>query len=353
MLKAAVIGCGRMGAEPSSRLDGKAPAGWTPISHVEAFRQARGVELVALSDTDLDRLKWAGNCYQITRLYGDYRELLKQSAPDLLGIATRTPAKIEILTAAIQAGVKGVYVEKPLANSLADVRSILADADRAQVVFSYGVNRRYHPVYRQARDLIRAGEIGDLLEVVIEFGESQLLWTHPHSVDLMLFLSGQRPTHVQAECLASSVNRVTDLLIDSDPVVAHAHFWLDGGARGLILRAGGSGVRITGTRGTMEIASDGAALLLSKPTAAQPGYYLSQETIFPLTNRGATVVAIEELVANVRGQPTPSISPHEIETGMQMLLGCVYSHIQGGRRCPLAEVPEDLVVSGRCGDRFA
>ena len=35
-LKAAVIGLGKMGAEPSTRLKGKIPKGWLPISHLES-----------------------------------------------------------------------------------------------------------------------------------------------------------------------------------------------------------------------------------------------------------------------------------------------------------------------------
>lgn len=341
-----------MGAEPSTRLDGKAPAGWSPISHIESFIQTDGVELVALSETNLERLKWAGNHYHIEKLYGDYRELLAEVKPAVIGIATRTPDKLKILRDACQFGVKGVYVEKPLTNSLFAAQSILDEARHAEMAISYGVNRRYHSVYRQARDLILGGEIGDLLEVVIEFGESQLLWTHPHSVDLMIFLSGQRPVEVQAELLPDSVVRVRST-IDSDPVVSYAQFWFDGGARGLIVRGGGCGVRANGTRGSLEIASDGVSLLIRKPTVAQRGYFLSHQTIFPVTNRSATVVAIEELVANVNGRSVRSILPDEIYMGMQMLWGCVYSHLQDGRKCRLADVPEDLEISGRFGDLYA
>lgn len=353
MLKAAVIGCGRMGAEPSVRLEGKMPAGWSPISHIESFVQAKDVELRALADTNLDRLKWAGDHYRIGAQYESYQDLFEEISPDIIGVATRTPEKLSILKNACTHGVRGVYVEKPLANSLRSAKSILDDARNANMIVSYGVNRRYHALYRQARDLIKAGEIGDLLEIVIEFGESQLLWTHPHSVDLMIFLSGQRPIAAQAELVNDSVVKMSALSIDSDPIVSYAQFWFDGGVRGLIVRGGGCNVRANGTHGSIEILSDGASLKVQKRSSPDSGYFLFQQALASVTQRSATVVAIEELTANINGLDINSISHDEIYMGMQMLWACASSHLQNGEKCRLVDVHEDLMISGRFGNLYA
>ena len=212
MLKAAVIGCGRMGAEPSERFEGRIPSGWTPISHVESFIQAKDVELVALAEINSMRLEWAGKFYHIDTLFENFKDLFRAVSPDIIGIATRTPEKLNIIQEACKCGTKGVYIEKPLANNLLDSKKILDDAKKANMLISYGVNRRYHSLYRQARDLIRAGEIGELLEIVIEYGESPLLWSHPHSVDLMIFLSERRPIEVQAELVDATVIRLSGFL---------------------------------------------------------------------------------------------------------------------------------------------
>ena len=353
MLKAAVIGCGRMGAEPSARLEAKVPAGWSPISHIESFIQAQNVQLVALAETNKNRLKWAGEYYHINDLYENYRDLFKGFSPDIIGIATRTPEKLSILKEACNCGVQGAYVEKPLANCLQSAKLILDEAGKASMIVSYGVNRRYHAIYRQARALIQAGEIGEILEVVTEFGESQLLWTHPHSVDLMIFFSGQRPVEAQAELVPDSVLKRSALSVDSDPLVSYAQFWFDGGVRGLIMRGGGCNVRVNGTRGSVEILSDGALLRLRKPSSSQDSYYLLHQTFIPVDNRSATVVAIEELVGNVNGRSIASISHDEIYMGMQMLWACVFSHLQNGSKCRLADVPQDLMISGRFRNLYA
>lgn len=353
MLKAAVIGCGRMGAEPSVRLEGKMPAGWSPISHIESFIQAKDVELVALAETNIARLKWAGDHYHINKLYESYSDLFKETSPEIIGIATRTPEKLNILKEACSYGIKGAYVEKPLANSLGSAKKILDEAGKANIVIGYGVNRRYHALYRQARDLIKAGEIGELLEIIIEFGESQLLWAHPHSVDLMMFLSGQRPVEAQAELVQESVLKLSAITVDSDPIVSYAQFWFDGGARGMIVRGGGCSVRVNGTSGVIEILSDGASLQLRKPSTPQSGYFLLQQTIFPVAHRSATVVAIEELAGNISGQSIISISHDEIHAGMQMLWACVFSYLQNGKKCRLVDVPDDLIITGKFGNLYA
>ena len=69
--KAAVIGLGRMGAEPSSRLEGKIPNGWLPISHVEAILSTPGLELVALCDQDEHKLERFKTLYKIENGYSD------------------------------------------------------------------------------------------------------------------------------------------------------------------------------------------------------------------------------------------------------------------------------------------
>ena len=353
MLKAAVIGCGKMGAEPSNRVEGKIPSGWTPISHAESFIQAENVVLTAFAEVNIKRLRWAGENYGIRSLFKDHKELFREVKPEIIGVATRTPDKIEIMQDACNSGIKGIYVEKPIANNLFDAKHILNLAKTTNTIVSYGVNRRYHSVYRQARELIRLGEIGNILEVIIEFGESPLMWTHPHSVDLMIFLTEQSPIEVQAELLDSTVLKKSNKKIDSDPVISYAKFWFDGGAVGLILRGAGFGVRVNGTKGSLEIFSDGAAIQIRKSFGQATGYFLSSQLIMPLSQRSATVIAIEELVKMINGEKIFSISHNEIYLGMQMLWGCVLSHFEGGKKCLLVNIPEDLLITGRFGKKYA
>jgi predicted dehydrogenase len=353
-VKAAVIGCGRMGAEPSARLEGVVPAGWLPMSHAEALRATPGVELVALCDVDAALLERRGREYGVQRLYTDYRELLEDARPDLVTIATRTPSKRAIMEHACETGVQGIYVEKVIANSMADCARVLALARDRGVKIAYGVNRRYHAVYRHARQRIVEGAIGEVVEVMVEHGRSQLLWSHPHSTDLILFMSGA--THlsfVQACLVSDTVERQAPRVIDSDPVIDTAFFQFAEGVTGCIVRSGGLNVRVGGTEGNLTVHADGSFIEMSRKTSGRDAYYLQRDIVNASPTTGATVTAMRELAASVAGNAPPPIAPASIELGTRMLFACAWSHLQDGRRVDAAGVPPELVVTGRYGNLYA
>jgi predicted dehydrogenase len=353
MLTAAVIGCGRMGAEPSERLQGVLPAGWLPLAHAECLQRVDGVRLVALVDVDEQKLARHGKHYGVDRLYPAYQPMLDAVRPDLLTIATRTPEKADIVRCASEHGVRGLYIEKPFANSLQELHVGLSALQAARCVVGYGVNRRYHAIYRRARAMLQQGAIGEVVDITVELGRSQLLWAHPHSADLLLFLAGDtRVEAVQAFLAEDTVERNGDRIVDSDPVVEHAHFVFASGVRGTISRAGGYSVRVGGTAGTLTVHGDGSEIQLSR-ARGKDVYFLEHAFEQAQAQQSATVTALEELAAAVRGSATPSISTGEIATGLHMLLGCVWSHLQGGTLVRLQDVPHDLVVTGKFRGAYA
>lgn len=354
MLKAVVIGCGRMGAEPASRLEGLVPEGWLPMSHAECLQQTKGVELVGLADIDTALLERHGRYYRVTELHTDYRSMLEKLRPEIVCIATRTPAKAEIVRQACAQGAKGIYVEKPLANSLAECKTMLATASNNETTLVYGVNRRYHAVYRQARELIQNNAIGEILEITVEFGRAQLLWAHPHSVDLMLFFLGStRVMDIQAQLSEFDLSREAQLIVDSDPVVEGALFNFESGAVGRISKAGGLNVRIAGSRGTLVIHADGTSIQIDRPRDGQKTYFLDHSFLPKQNIRSATLIAFEEMLLTINHSRPPQIAPSEIESGLRMLVGCAWSQMQGGRPVAANEVPDNLIVTGKCRGLYA
>jgi scyllo-inositol 2-dehydrogenase (NAD+) len=353
-MRAAVIGCGRMGAQPSARLEGSIPAGWLPLTHAEALLAVDGVELAALCDVSEAVVKRHAAHYGVAGAYTDYRELLDEVRPEILSIATRTPAKAGIVEHACRAGVKGLYIEKPLANSLGECMRLLGLMAENGVKIAYGVNRRYHPVYRSAREMLAAGEIGEVIEIVVEHGLAPLLWSHPHSTDLILFLSGAGELDsVQACCTAESVARAGELIVDSDPRIESAFFRMSDGVTGHIVRSRGLSVRVGGTAGTLTVHADGSYIQINGPHAPGDGYFLHERVVHPLGKRGATVTAMMELACAVRegtASPTPE---NDIIAGTRMLMGCTWSHLNHGRIVTAAEIPARLTVTGRSGDLYA
>ena len=81
--------------------------------HIKPYMKNDGVALVALCDSNEQRLAKAGERYGITELYSNYQELLKNPEIDAVSICTWNNTHAEIAIAALEAG-KHVLVEKPL-----------------------------------------------------------------------------------------------------------------------------------------------------------------------------------------------------------------------------------------------
>jgi len=353
-MKAAVIGCGRMGAEPSARLNGCITAGWLPISHIESILSVDDIDAVALCDTNEELLKRRGKKYQINALYTNHEDLITRFQPDIITIATRTPQKNEIIKYACKNGVKGIYVEKPLTNSLNELKECFFYIKKYNVQLFYGVNRRYHSVYRAAKKLIMDGEIGEVTTIIVEHGFSQLLWAHPHSVDLILFFSETCDVDtVQAHLVECNASPSSDYLVDSDPFVESMFFKTRSGVSAYITNASGLNVRVMGKKGNLTVHADGAYIQLNQDNINTGGYFLDQKNMNIFSAQSATVTAIKELIAAVNTEQSIHPKLDVVEIGMKMLLGGVWSHLSGNKTMLLSDIPPELIVTGKSGDLYA
>jgi len=130
-----------------------------------------GVECAALCDIDqsildaraLEVNKMKGNK---PALYKDFRKLLEDKTIDAVIIGT--PDHWHCLTTvyACQAG-KDVYVEKPLANSIAECNAMVKATRRYNRVVQVGQQQRSGPYFKDAIDLVRSGKIGKLRKVQV------------------------------------------------------------------------------------------------------------------------------------------------------------------------------------------
>lgn len=353
-LRAALIGCGRIGAATAAALRQRLPAGWLPLAHAEAIRSLPQLDLAALCDVDADRVAAAGRRYGVERLYTDYRELLDKERPEILAIATRTRGRCEIIVEAVKRGVRGLHVEKPLARSVAECRRALAAVVESRVALTYGTTRRFMPAYRVARDVVRSGAIGDPIQIVVEHGRGSLLWSHPHSADLLLFFSGSTGVdYVQATC-AIAPEAVRGDEVDTDPVVEHAFVKFANGAAGLITATPGMSTRVAGTRGMVVVEADGRRATVSTKAAPDSPYHDAGTPLTPLPpTPSGTQQALTELAAAVMGGRAVSITAEEIAVGQHVLLACALSSLRGGRRVALSEVPDDFCVTGRTEGLYA
>jgi predicted dehydrogenase len=143
-------------------------SGFMGKTHAYGFANAARVfalpvelELALLADINADQATRAAERLGFQRSTGNWPELVADPAVDIVAITTPNVVHKEMALAAIAAG-KHVYCEKPLAPTVAEALEMTLAAERAGVTTAVGFNYLKNPLVKLARDIIAAGEIGEI-----------------------------------------------------------------------------------------------------------------------------------------------------------------------------------------------
>ncbi len=91
----------------------------------------------------------------------DFNDAIKSSDIDAIAIATPAETHFDLAVAALRAG-KDVFVEKPLALKSDDGSELQCVADEHGRILMVGHLLEYHPAVLRLRELIDAGELGNV-----------------------------------------------------------------------------------------------------------------------------------------------------------------------------------------------
>lgn len=137
--------------------------------HALAFRAVSSVfphlpdlDLAILADVDVATAERAARTFGFRRSTGDWRALVADPAVDIVAVTTPNFLHRDMVMAAIRAG-KHVYCEKPLALDAAGAGVMTRAAEAAGVKTLVGYNYLHNPALRLAHDMIRSGEIGEVI----------------------------------------------------------------------------------------------------------------------------------------------------------------------------------------------
>ena len=123
---------------------GMAGAGYIAGVHLKNLRRDERVEISAIYDVDESR--------RGETPASSFEDVLKRS--DAVYITAPNTKHVDYALQAITAG-KHVFCEKPMATSLADAKRVLDAANAAKTVFQMGHNRRFTPVYKRVKELLK------------------------------------------------------------------------------------------------------------------------------------------------------------------------------------------------------
>jgi predicted dehydrogenase len=154
-------------------------------------------------------------------------------------VATPPRFHYQVALKAVRAG-KHVLIEKPLATSLADARSLVAEALRCDVILMVGHTFEFNPAVRELRRRMDDGELGDIyyihsarLNLGLYRSDVNVVWDlAPHDISIMNYLLQSKPRIAGAWGSSHASGSVKDLayvqLEFENGVKGYAHVsWLD------------------------------------------------------------------------------------------------------------------------------
>jgi predicted dehydrogenase len=320
--------------------------------------QALGARLAAVADTDADVARKLADDLGIPAAFDNHLELLETERPDVLSICTPPGTHLEIARAAVDAGVKAVHCEKPMATSYADALEMHRLATAAGVQLTVNLQRRFEPVHRFAREQIAAGVIGDVIS--IEGYCPNLPDWGAHIVDLLLFYRGDRaPSWVMGQ-VDVSVNRYVYGAFAETSSLTQVK-WEDG-VNALIVTgrepqtpvlnlANNLGVIVQGTSGRLD--ARGARCVIRRFGAEDLSFDSPYSRDTATWERGVdpaivacTAEAIADLIACLRDGREPALRSEFGVRGAEVIFA-TYESSRSRRRVPMPLNPVDnALLSG-------
>jgi predicted dehydrogenase len=196
-------------------------------------------ELAWICDGSEEQLAGVALRFPGVRTSTSLEELLVDPALDAVAVATPVPTHAELAQRVLEAG-KHCFVEKPLAESVSGAKAVLAAARASGRTLMVGHLLEYHPGLERLKQLVDAGELGDIHYVYgnrLNLGklraEENALWSlGAHDVSVVLRLAGDEPLECHAHGESYMREGVEDVVFCylrfPSGLAAHLHLsWLD------------------------------------------------------------------------------------------------------------------------------
>lgn len=351
-----LVGCGRIGSTADERVRTWAVADlWLPYSHGSAIAATPGATLAATCDVDKEAASAAMVRHGASAAYSDFEEMLETEQLDALSIATRTPGRVDLIRAALSHGIKGLYCEKPLSNTLEEADELAAKIDAAGIPFIYGTKRRFMPLYHRVRGRLEVGEIGEITSISVRFGFGPLLWSLPHAADIAAFFAGDSPVESVTAELQIDPAAVSGDRVDADPSLHSAVIRFANGIRAVLLPGEGMDVQVVGREGLVTIEADGATIRWRRRLADGSDIgWLLDETVDPRDPPSSgTQLGMAALVSAIRDGTDPGYGIRHALASQEVLFAMVESHLAGGAPISFPLRRRGLTITGRSGTLYA
>lgn len=328
-------------------------------------------EIVAVADADATGLEAELKKLKVPSAKGfaDYRAMLKEMKPDIAAIGPRhIDQHREMCLAAIEAGVRGIYMEKPFCRSPQEADEIAAACEKSGVKLALAHRNRWNPVLPVIAQMMKEETLGRVLEIRCRGKEDQRggsldLWVlGGHLLNLAVFFAG-KPQTCSAVVLQAGHPVTKEDIKEGDEGVGplagneiHARFETESGipiffdsVQNAGVKQAGFGLQIVGTRGLVDLRIDADPLAHFVPGSPfqpvkepRPWIPISTAGIGkpePVEGAGKQVMSHltggRDLIAAIAEGRQPLCGPEDGRLTVEMICAVFESHRQGGQRVEL------------------
>jgi predicted dehydrogenase len=146
--------------------------GWWSDVLADAIQRSGKIKIVACYTRSAEKRAAFAKKYACTAA-PSYEAVLADRSIEAIINTTPNNVHLETTRAAAEAG-KHVFLDKPIANTVADARAITAVCRKAGVVLALGYQRRRESQFRWIRQKIDAGEFGKLVNAESNISRDRL-----------------------------------------------------------------------------------------------------------------------------------------------------------------------------------
>jgi predicted dehydrogenase len=287
--------------------------------HVTAAVLDNRAELVAGAfSSDAARSKASAADYAVpeSRAYGSYQEMFEQERAlgpdrriDFVSIATPNHMHFPVAKAAVEAGFH-VVCDKPLTLTLAEAEQLAALVAKSPNVFAVTHNYTGYPLVRQAREMIRSGELGEIQAIRTEYiqgwlrtrleseGQKQAAWRTDPTKSGAAGCFGDIGTHAynlgrtMTGLLPEKISAHLEIFVPGRPLddYGHAVIRYENGALGTVTasqishgRENDLRIQIDGTLGSLEWHQESPNTMIVRHNG-KPHFIYTRDPNAPFTN---------------------------------------------------------------------
>lgn len=252
----------------------------TQMFHLPSLRQLGAAKVIALSDTDSDRLGNLAGIHNVGSVYEDPYELINRSEVEAVAVCA-PPEYHYLLGLTVLDSGKHLFMEKPPALSLKQSAELIKKAGVSSVKVFAGFNQRFHRNVGKAKEIIRNGSLGAVkfVRTVMSVNDPELTgWRKKralgggslidlgiHHFDLLRYLFDADADVVHAVSVSGEIEDETALVTIkmSNGILSSSVFSYNSGHA--------NGIEVYGSEGIMKISLYDMAGLELSPAAVPTG----------------------------------------------------------------------------------